>query len=245
MKFKKIRLFLSASFLFNFILSQSSIEFTDLVMKDSLFISGRLLHANYDGLNQIKFLESKKDTIFIAVHGYRSDGDEWVYALKKMASSRNQTYYFVNDWNKCPSTISMKLEQGLKRLIYKNSEIKHIVIFGHSYGGIVVTNLIDVPFPVSVEIHSIAGPLAGTKKLKILCSNSIKFQEMQMVNSLYEWRTVHKQDGAFKNMQEDPQVIQINNSNIMKLPPVFKNGRRLGHNSSITWVIDEYFKNDK
>lgn len=229
----------------NGVLCQSSIQFTDLVMGDSLKTTGRLLQNHSYGLYAIEYPQAKIDTIFVAVHGYESEGYEWVYALRKMASSGNQTYYFRNNWNQCPSIITSELKSHLQQLILDNTNIKHIIIFGHSYGGVIVGGLIDDDFPISLEIHSLAAPLAGINRTTMYCPNFPKFQEMKMVNSFNEWRTVHKQDGAFKNIIQDPQIVEINNSNIVKLPPYFKNGRRLGHNWSITWVIDKYFKKDK
>ena len=39
-------------------------------------------------------------------------------------------------------------------------------------------------------------------------------------------------------MDYDPQVVQIKDSKIIRLPETYK-GNKLGHNWSISWVADE------
>jgi hypothetical protein len=57
---------------------------------------------------------------------------------------------------------------------------------------------------------------------------------------LFEWRTQHQLDNAFKDLPEDPQQINIQGSQVTILPDTYK-GNRLGHNWSISWVADEAF----
>ena len=57
---------------------------------------------------------------------------------------------------------------------------------------------------------------------------------------LYEWRTQHKLDNAYKDLKEDPQRIDLSGSLVTTLPNTYK-GNRLGHNWSISWVADEAF----
>ena len=57
---------------------------------------------------------------------------------------------------------------------------------------------------------------------------------------LYEWRTQFQLDNVFKDLNEDPQSIELNGSLVTILPDTYK-GNRLGHNWSISWVADEAF----
>ena len=59
-------------------------------------------------------------------------------------------------------------------------------------------------------------------------------------SSLFEWRTQHQLDSAFKDLLEDPLQINIKGSLTTVLPETYK-GNRLGHNWSISWVADEAF----
>lgn len=222
----------------------AEIAFSDLNM-DNVKATGKMIQEKSMGLHRVQAGQSKPDTVLIAVHGYGSEGYEWVYALRKMAESGNITYYYRWDWSQCPEPASRMLNSVIDSLISDETGIKHINIFGHSYGGVIVTGLADDYFNVSMDIHSIAAPLAGHTRLEKNCTDYPRFDNLTLTNNLYQWRTVHKQDGAFKDLRIDPQVIDIDNSKIIQLPAVFPDGRRLGHNWSITWVLDQYFTGGK
>lgn len=221
-----------------------TIHFSALRMGDDLRASGAFLQKQDYGLHAIELDLAKKDTVFIVVHGYGSRGYEWVYALRQMALTHHQTYYFRNDWEQCPSTITKKLDIAIRQLLKEYTSIEHMIIFGHSYGGMIVSGLADDGFPITMEIHSIAAPLAGTDRVKNACPDYPDFSTINIKHDHTQWRTVHKQDGAFKHMKVDPQVVANRKSRVIQLPPIFKNGRRLGHNWSITYVMDEYLKKE-
>ena len=81
----------------------------------------------------------------------------------------------------------------------------------------------------SVEIHSIAAPLSGHPKFEKECPGFPDFTEMVLINPLTQWRTQHKQDGAFKNLETNPQDDSIAGGRVIQLPDSL-NGRRLVHN---------------
>ena len=96
----------------------------------------------------------------------------------------------------------------------------------------------DIP----VEIHSIAGPLAGISDLNSLCD----YQQPRFISTnlrFYQWRTLQHLDGAFKDLHADPQIINLEDSFVTRLPENYR-GRRLGHNWSISWVADEISKEE-
>ena len=64
--------------------------------------------------------------------------------------------------------------------------------------------------------------------------------EIPKESVLYEWRTQYQLDNVFKNLNKDPQSIELNGSLVTILPDTYK-GNRLGHNWSISWVADEAF----
>ena len=65
-----------------------------------------------------------------------------------------------------------------------------------------------------------------------LINNNVKF---------YEWRTIQALDGAFRDLNYDPQIVEIKKSAVTRLPETYK-GNKLGHNWSISWVADEIKK---
>ena len=213
-----------------------------LQLGDRIYSSGKYLIDREYGLHPIVSSKDKIDTVFIAVHGYRSRGYEWVYALKKMKASKNKTYFYRWDWSKCPDVASSALYSDIQKLLSSNPQIKHINIFGHSYGGNIVTGIKDKPDLGSIDIHSVAGALMPMKRHKKRCPTFNGFEDTKSLYDHFQWRTVKEQDGAFKNMDIDPQLVNIEGSTVINLPPNFEDGKRLGHNWSLEWVFDQYFK---
>ena len=89
---------------------------------------------------------------------------------------------------------------------------------------------------VDLEVHVVASPLAGHPKLTARCK---AYEPPGAPNSsrvkVFQWRTVKAQDGAFKKLEKDPQLVDIPGSEVTRLPEQW-NGRRLGHNWSVSWV---------
>ena len=223
-------------------LCSQAIDRKFLGLGEKIFSSGQYLIDREYGLHPIAFEEDQIDTVFIAVHGYRSRGYEWVYALKKMTASKNKTYFYRWDWNQCPNEAGSILYANIEKLLKSNPQIQHINIFGHSYGASIVTEIGDKPDLGSVDIHSIAGALVPMKRLKKRCPDFIGYEGIKLSYRHFQWRTVKQQDGAFKRMDFDPQLVDIFGSSVISLPPVFKDGKRLGHNRSIEWVFNKYFE---
>ena len=218
------------------------IDVNALHLGDRIFSSGRYLIDHENGLHLIDAGQKQIDTIFVAVHGFRSQGYEWIYALKKMTATNNRTYFYRWDWSQCPNQASSTLYKQLRQLIISNPQIKHIKLFGHSYGGNVVTGISNKPNLGSIEIHSIAGALMPIDRHRKKCPNFNGFENYELLYPHFQWRTVKDQDGAFRNMPFDPQIVNIDGSTVVNLPPVFENGQRLGHNWSLKWVFDKYFE---
>ena len=153
-----------------------------------------------------------------------------------------QLYYYRWDWNTCPDYAERKLLRILEDLIVDKSQIDHLNIVGHSYGGTLVAGLADETTAVTIDIHTVAAPMIPYERLIDRCANFSGYENMTIANDLFQWRTVKEEDGAFKNMAVDPQIVNIPNSTVIELPPQFQDGRRLGHNWSISWVIDNIFE---
>lgn len=188
------------------------------------------------------------NTLLIAVHGYESRGYEWVTSLKQLAENYNHTYFYRYDWRICPDLLGDNLADSLAILIQNKSSINKIIIFGHSYGGLVVTYLAsNLTLNIPIEIHTVAAPLAGYPRIMDTCDlqynddNRLIYPSWDVNIAHYQWRTQKQQDGAYRDLDFDPQDINFYNSAIILLPETM-NGQRLGHNWSITWVINNYLK---
>ena len=225
------------------------LQTSDLPAGNNVKESGSKLINQPFGFTQIIADSAKNDnTLMIAVHGYESEGYEWITSLKELSNNYCNTYFYRYDWNVCPDSAGRSLADSLTKLIWNNPNINDIIIFGHSYGGLVVTYLAnDLDMKIPIEIHTIASPLAGYPRIIDNCD--LQYNDDKLIYPLWDtnishsqWRTQKHQDGAFRDMDYDPQDIIFENSNITLLPETM-NGRRLGHNWSITWVINNYLKN--
>ena len=178
--------------------------------------------------------------IFIAVHGGNSEGYEWIYPLKKINTRLRHMYFYRWPDNNCFQNSVEKLKDEIIYILDQNNSIKKITLLGHSYGGILVTQLLkDLNLTIPIEIHAVASPLLGTSMLNSICGYE-PISSIPKKSVLYEWRTQHKLDNAYMNLNEDPQRIDLNGSLVTILPNTYK-GNRLGHNWSISWVADEAF----
>ena len=188
------------------------------------------------------------DILTIVVHGYDSKGYEWITSLNNLAENYNNTYFYRYDWEMCPDILGHDLADSLTALLQSKSNINKIIIFGHSYGGLVVTYLANnLGINMPIEIHTIAAPLAGYPRIMDKCdlpyneNNNLAYPPWKTNISHRQWRTQKHQDGAFRDLDYDPQNINFDNSEIILLPETM-DGKRLGHNWSITWVINSYLE---
>ena len=223
---------------------------SDLPAGEFVKESGKKLINQPFGFTKIIADSAQNDsTLIIAVHGYDSRGYEWVSALNQLANNYNNTYFYRYDWEICPDSLGRNLTDLLTTLIQGKSNFNRIVIFGHSYGGLVVTYLAgDMDVNIPIEIHTIASPLAGYPRIMDNCDllynddDKLIYSSWDANISHYQWRTHKQQDGAFRDLDFNPQDINFDNGEIILLPETM-DGQRLGHNWSITWVIDNYLNN--
>jgi pimeloyl-ACP methyl ester carboxylesterase len=170
-----------------------------------------------------------------AVKGY-----EWIYPIKTIDSKQKHMYFYRWHDNGCFQSSAVELANEINNLLSQNNSFKKVSLIGHSYGGILVTHVLKLwNAATPLEVHVVASPLLGTSTLKSICG----YEPIEMLpnnTSLFEWRTQHQLDSAFKDLSEDPQQINIKGSLITVLPETYK-GNRLGHNWSISWVADEIF----
>jgi pimeloyl-ACP methyl ester carboxylesterase len=199
----------------------------------------RLIDLPY-GLNTLEANQDVAQEIFIAVHGAGSEGYEWIHPIKTIDSKQKHMYFYRWRDNGCFQSSAVELANEITNLLSQNNSFKKVSLIGHSYGGILVTHVLklwDAATPL--EVHVVASPLLGTSMLKSICGYEL-IEMLPNNTSLFEWRTQHQLDSAFKDLPEDPQHINIKGSLVTVLPETYK-GNRLGHNWSISWVADEAF----
>ena len=228
----------------------STLHTTDISIGQSVKKLGLILISQPNGLTKIISDSSTNDNILaIAVHGFESRGYEWVEPLNKLSEIFSNTFFYRYDWNICPNVAADNLSDSLFVLLNNHSELNKLIIFGHSFGGLVVTNLAgQYDFDIPIEIHTIAAPLAGYPRIMSNCDllydedGILTYSSWNSNVEHFQWRTQKEQDGAFRDLPNNPQEIYLENSNLTMLPPTM-NGNRLGHNWSVTWVINNYLEN--
>ncbi|NQT64368.1 MAG: hypothetical protein HQ556_15510 [Candidatus Marinimicrobia bacterium] len=198
------------------------------------------------GVIELRDGEQRNDSVLVmAVHGYDSRGYEWIIGLKNLADHYGSVFFFRYDWEQCPDQIAANLASEIKK-IEKRGKYQKLVIFGHSYGGMVVTYAASGLGKLKADIHVIAAPLSGFPKLLDECDklnydagDKLKYPEWKKSVRLIQHRTVHAQDGAFRELASDPQEVDLPFYQSHELPPTM-DGHRLGHNWSVTWVLDKH-----
>ena len=220
--------------------SQPPIQIDDLSHDISVKKLGeRLIDLPY-GLNALEPFVEEAQEIFIAVHGGSSEGYEWIYPIKTIDSKQKHMYFYRWPDNGCFQDSAEKLANEIKNILNQDKSMKKVSLMGHSYGGILVSHVLkNWKSTTPMEVHVVASPLAGTSILKNICGYE-PIKKTPNNTALFEWRTQHRLDNAFKDLPADPQQINIQDSQVTTLPDTYK-GKRLGHNWSISWVADEAF----
>ena len=197
--------------------------------KEYLKSGQKLMDLDF-GLHDLEANQIGKE-ILISIHGRDSRGFEWIYPLQTIDNEVTKTYFFRWDTTKCPQkTIPILMKE-----ISAMKDIEKITILGHSYGGILSSLLLNEIEAIETEIHVIAAPL-GSSDLKKYCGYKHPTSKNNNV-SYYQWRTIKKLDYAFNSFDYDPQLIDFEESSVVRLPRQYR-GKRLGHLWSISWVAD-------
>jgi len=211
-----------------------------------IIAAGQLLMEQPMGVTELTVDGRENDSVLVmAVHGYDSRGYEWITGLKNLAEHYGSAHFYRYDWDQCPDQIAARLATEVKRLA-RTTHYEKIVLFGHSYGGMVLTFAASELGNLDVDLHVIAAPLSGFPRLLDRCStlsydggDKLTYPEWSRSVRLIQHRTVHAQDGAFRDLASDPQDVDLPFSEVFQLPPTM-DGHRLGHNWSVTWVLDKF-----
>lgn len=237
MNLNKITLLISLC-LFVSCSEQKVASLNNFAIDDDVFESGKSLIALSYGLHDLEQSTLDQQTLLIGVHGSNSRGYEWVYPLVTLNNEANLVSFFRWNDDACPVPSITSLYALIDAKFEENPNFEKVVLLGHSYGGLLVaafTNKWDKE--ITLEAHSIAAPLKGMGAFNNVCDYQVPLS-ISPGTIFYEWRTIKELDGAFKDLDFDPQEVEIENSKVIRLPETYK-GNKLGHNWSISWVADE------
>ena len=186
------------------------------------------------GLHPLERNAATATKLLIGVHGFGSEGYEWVYPLQTLDDDNTSSFFYRWNTFQCTSNAGTEMARLLGSALADYPHIESVKIIGHSYGGLMAIGFIEHwTNEIPTQIHAVAAPLAGTgngceNKLPGTLSPTIK---------VTQWRTIQALDNAFKDWPADPQIVDITGSAVMRLPKTYR-GRRLGQNWSISWVAE-------
>ena len=192
------------------------------------------------------FEQSDSSNGIILLHGFypsswKNKGFEWAEPIKNFSKAGLPMWLYRYDWNQCPSITARQINSDLATLLEKNNHLESLIIIGHSFGGLIVTLFSESwesTFPINA--HAIASGLAKSKfdRKYLNCENPKKPKyDISKYVEYKQWRTIKDQDGIFKRLNNDPQVVTFINGKTTLLPKRWKS-TRVGHNFSILVVSD-------
>ena len=216
------------------ILSADSIaELKESYALDGPFSAGKKLAKLKPGIHYLEAINSSQNELIIAVHGWKTNGFEWVYPLIELNNEANRIAFFRWKTTGCPNKAT---EELLDIINLQISNYDKITLMGHSYGGIILANLMQKDFSKQIDMHVIASGISGDPRLNSFCGYKAPTKTGINVNG-YQWMTQKHLDGAFKDLRTDTQIQNIQGVYAVRLPEEYK-GNTLSHNRSISWLVD-------
>ena len=159
-----------------------------------------------------------------------------------MAKTTYPVWWFRHEWNDCPEQNSRTLDFALDSLKNNIEDLELVYVIGHSNGGLIVADLAEKwDSDLYISAHSIASGLNHYRGRLKSCDVKGKKEYVFGKNVEYiQWRTAKEVDGIFKNLDYDPQEVNLKMANLSCFQEW--NGKRLGHNLSIQLVMEELIK---
>jgi len=202
--------------------------------------AGKRLMDAPPGLHRLDPEAGPRRAALVAVHGFESRGKEWIDPLFALADNGVELHFFRWNDKQCPEAGARDLSAALRSLVAGRPDLERVTVLAHSYGGVISTLVAQgEAMGVPIDLHIIASPLASVPKMRDLCDfEGVPSSAATGAESWRQWRTVHSEDGAFKDLEVDPQVVTLPDLEVTSLPATYEGGR-LGHNRSITFVTRE------
>lgn len=202
--------------------------------------AGKRLMRTPMGLNRLDEPVDREGLVVVTVHGFGSEGSEWVEPLTIFGDDDLELYFYHWQDHQCPDTGAAELRGALESLVASSPQMERLVVVAHSYGGVIATLAAQAgPLGDATELDIVASPIAGVEQMESRCGfHGVPVAPAGAGITWRQWRTVHEQDGAFKDMATDPQILALPEMEVVQLPGEWEGGR-LGHNRSITYVATQ------
>ena len=218
--------------------------------QSNAFALGKDLVAMPFGMNLLEVTNADVDELVIGIHGGNSEGYEWIYPLWQLNQESNQVFFYRWNDKRCANADNANLVNQIGSLLDTYPGVEKIKILSHSYGGthllysldLIEQRIANKNQDLEIEIHFIASLLSPPLLLRLGCQFKTDFKDDYSMD-IFNWKTIQEIDGAFRNYRKDPQEVSISSASQARLPEIY-NGRKLGHNWSISWVADQILESN-
>ncbi|MXZ56156.1 MAG: hypothetical protein F4077_07570 [Gammaproteobacteria bacterium] len=172
------------------------------------------------GLHRIEPPSATVNRLLIAIHDANTDGFEWTLPLQTMDDEATDTFFIRWDPSECPNPSDEEARQDLSSLLKSNESIKQVTIVGHGMGGVYLSQFArNWKSLIRLDGHVVAAPLKGTVGVFIEneCGDILP-KRLPPTIRFFQWRIDPLQHSLFKEMSEDPQVVDLDGSLVISLP---------------------------
>ncbi|MCY3541035.1 MAG: hypothetical protein F4X56_04770 [Gammaproteobacteria bacterium] len=172
------------------------------------------------GLHLIEPRSDKVNRILIAIHDENTDGFEWTLPLQTMDDESTDTFFIRWDPSECPNSTNEEVRQDISTLLNSNESINQVTIVGHGMGGVYLSQFArSWKALIRLDGHVVAAPLNGTVGVfgDGECGDILP-KRLPPTIRIFQWRIDPLQHSLFKEMNEDPQVVDLDGSLVISLP---------------------------
>lgn len=200
--------------------------------------SGRQLRKLPVGVHSLEKDQENAPVVLIGIHGYGVSGYEWIYPFVTLDSENIHTFFFRWNYRGKNSNAREIMLESIDEIVEKRQgPLEKIVLLTHSCGGVMAISAMDelrsdIPF----DLHTVASPLNGLGVFTV-CKPRIPKVVPENV-TVHQWRTRRTKDSVYWIFSKDPQVVSIEPSSVVRLPPYYRDVR-LGHVRSLSWVAEQ------
>lgn len=174
------------------------------------------------GLHRIEPPSDTVNRILIAIHDANTDGFEWTLPLQTMDDESTDTFFVRWNSSDCPNTADDTVRQDIASLLESNESITRLTIVGHGLGGVYLSQFArNWKVLTRLDGHAVAAPLKGTVGVfdDKECGDILP-KRLPPTIRFFQWRIVPSQHSLFKEMSEDPQVVDLDGSLVISFPEV-------------------------
>ncbi len=172
------------------------------------------------GLHRIEPPSDAVNRILIAIHDVNTNGFEWTKPLQTLDDESTDTFFIRWDPSECPNKSDAEVRQDISSILNSNESITRVTIVGHGLGGLYLSQFArNWKELTRLDGHVVAAPLKGTVGVfdEKECGDILP-KRLPPTIRFFQWRIDPLQHSLFKEMSDDPQVVELDGSLVISLP---------------------------